>query len=131
MPPPMNESAQGRACALFPSATAIPIMPGRRGAAPGTRNDPGSLGGGGRRPLAPVEIIRLKKGGRRFLEVESIKRRALSAIPPSCCGWKAPSADVQGHGPSSRNKDRRRPGRPLGIMEVEPVGNYAPIAPSF
>jgi DUF971 family protein len=36
---------------------------------------------------------------------------------------ESPSADVQGHGPSQKKTIAGR--RHVGIMEVEPVGNYA------
>ena len=44
-------------------------------------------------------------------------------LPAELLRVESPSAEVQGHGPGQKNIVQGR--RHVGIMEVEPVGNYA------
>ena len=68
----------------------------------------------------PTEI-RLKKE-EKVLEVEFDDGRSF-ALPAELLRVESPSAEVQGHGPSQKQIVAGR--RHVGIMEVEPVGNYA------
>jgi DUF971 family protein len=68
----------------------------------------------------PVEI-RLKTAEKR-LEVDFDDGRSFS-YPAEFLRVESPSAEVQGHGPSQKTIVPGR--RHVGIMEVEPVGNYA------
>jgi len=45
------------------------------------------------------------------------------ALPAELLRVESPSAEVQGHGPDEKKTIAGR--RHIGIMEVEPVGNYA------
>ena len=45
------------------------------------------------------------------------------ALPSEYLRVESPSAEVQGHGPDQRKTIAGR--RHVGIMEIEPVGNYA------
>jgi DUF971 family protein len=45
------------------------------------------------------------------------------ALPAEYLRVESPSAEVQGHGPDQRKTIAGR--RHVGIMEIEPVGNYA------
>jgi DUF971 family protein len=68
----------------------------------------------------PVEL-RLKKAEKRLdIEFDDGKRFSL---PAEYLRVESPSAEVQGHGPGEKTIV---PGRAhVGIMEMEPVGNYA------
>ena len=68
----------------------------------------------------PVEI-RLKQAEKR-LEVDFDDGRSFS-YPAEFLRVESPSAEVQGHGPTQKTIVPGR--RHVGIMEVEPVGNYA------
>ncbi len=68
----------------------------------------------------PTEI-RLKKD-EKILEVEFDDGRRF-ALPAELLRVESPSAEVQGHSPSQKQIVAGR--RHVGIMEVEPVGNYA------
>lgn len=68
----------------------------------------------------PVEI-RLKKAEKR-LEIDFDDGRRFS-YPAELLRVESPSAEVQGHGPSQKQLVAGR--RHVGILEVEPVGNYA------
>ena len=68
----------------------------------------------------PTEI-RLKKD-EKILEVEFDDGRRFS-LPAELLRVESPSAEVQGHSPSQKQIVAGR--RHVGIMEVEPVGNYA------
>ena len=68
----------------------------------------------------PTEI-RLKKD-EKILEVEFDDGRSF-ALPAELLRVESPSAEVQGHSPSQKQIVAGR--RHVGIMEVEPVGNYA------
>jgi len=68
----------------------------------------------------PIEI-RLKKEEKR-LEVDFDDGRSFS-LPAELLRVESPSAEVQGHGPSQKQIVAGR--RHVGIMAVEPVGNYA------
>ncbi|MBL8701833.1 MAG: DUF971 domain-containing protein [Alphaproteobacteria bacterium] len=68
----------------------------------------------------PVEI-RLKTAEKR-LEIDFDDGRNFS-YPAELLRVESPSAEVQGHGPSQKQIVAGR--RHVGIMEVEPVGNYA------
>ena len=68
----------------------------------------------------PVEI-RLKKAEKR-LEIDFDDGRS-SAIRRSCCGSKARPPRCMGHGPGQKTIVAGR--RHVGIMGLEPVGNYA------
>jgi DUF971 family protein len=68
----------------------------------------------------PVEI-RLKKA-EKALEVD-FDDGARFRYPAEFLRVVSPSAEVQGHGPSQRVTVPGR--RHVGIIEVEPVGNYA------
>ena len=68
----------------------------------------------------PVEL-RLKKAEKR-LEVEFDDGKRFS-LPAEYLRVESPSAEVQGHGPGEKTIV---PGRAhVGIMDLEPVGNYA------
>ena len=68
----------------------------------------------------PVEL-RLKKAEKR-LEIRFDDGKTFS-LPAEYLRVESPSAEVQGHGPGERIIV---PGRAhVGIMELEPVGNYA------
>jgi len=68
----------------------------------------------------PVEL-RLKNAEKR-LEVEFDDGKTFS-LPAEYLRVESPSAEVQGHGPGERTIV---PGRAhVGIMALEPVGNYA------
>ncbi len=68
----------------------------------------------------PTEI-RLKKD-EKILEIEFDDGRSF-ALPAELLRVESPSAEVQGHSPSQKQIVAGR--RHVGIMEVEPVGNYA------
>jgi len=68
----------------------------------------------------PVEL-RLKKTEKR-LEVEFDDGRKFS-LPAEYLRVESPSAEVQGHGPGEKTVVAGRVH--VGIMELEPVGNYA------
>jgi DUF971 family protein len=68
----------------------------------------------------PVEI-RLKRE-QKVLEV-AFDDGARFVLPAEYLRVESPSAEVQGHGPGERKIIGGR--RHVGIMDVEPVGNYA------
>ncbi len=68
----------------------------------------------------PVEI-RHKQAERR-LEVEFDDGTTFS-LPAELLRVESPSAEVQGHGPSQKQLVAGR--RDVGIIAVEPIGNYA------
>jgi DUF971 family protein len=68
----------------------------------------------------PVEI-RLKKA-EKILEVE-FDNGVRFSYPAELLRVESPSAEVQGHGPSQKQIVAGRAA--VGIMELEPVGNYA------
>jgi DUF971 family protein len=68
----------------------------------------------------PVEI-RLKKA-EKTLEIAFDDGRTF-AYPAEFLRVESPSAEVQGHGPSQKQIVAGR--RHVGILSVEPVGNYA------
>ena len=68
----------------------------------------------------PLEI-RLKAAEKR-LEVDFDDGRCFS-FPAELLRVESPSAEVQGHGPGQRKTIPGR--RHIGIMGLEPVGNYA------
>ena len=68
----------------------------------------------------PTEI-RLKKV-EKILEVDFDNGESF-ALPAELLRVESPSAEVQGHGPSQKQTVSGR--RHVGIMELEPVGNYA------
>jgi DUF971 family protein len=68
----------------------------------------------------PTEI-RLKKAD-KALEIDFDNGRSFR-YPAEYLRVESPSAEVQGHNPSQRTIVAGR--RHVGIMEVEPVGNYA------
>ncbi len=68
----------------------------------------------------PVEI-RLKRE-EKTLEVDFDDGTSFS-LPAELLRVESPSADVQGHGPGQKTVVAGR--RHVGIMSVEPVGNYA------
>ena len=69
---------------------------------------------------APTEI-RVKRE-EKVLEVDFDDGKTF-ALTAELLRVESPSADVQGHGPSQKKTIAGR--RHVGIMEVEPVGNYA------
>ena len=68
----------------------------------------------------PTEI-RLKKA-EKVLEVDFDDGSAFS-FPAELLRVESPSAEVQGHSPDQKKTVSGR--RHVGIMEIEPVGNYA------
>lgn len=68
----------------------------------------------------PAEI-RLKKAEKR-LEVEFEDGKSFS-FPAEFLRVESPSAEVKGHGPGQKKIVPGR--RHVGILEIEPVGNYA------
>ena len=68
----------------------------------------------------PTEI-RLKKAEKR-LEID-FDDGARFSYPAEFLRVESPSAEVQGHGPSQKQIVAGR--QHVGILEVEPVGNYA------
>lgn len=68
----------------------------------------------------PTEI-RLKKA-EKMLEVD-FDDGSRFAFPAELLRVESPSAEVQGHGPGQKKLIAGR--RHIGIMELEPVGNYA------
>ncbi len=68
----------------------------------------------------PVEL-RLKRAEKR-LEVEFDDGKHFS-LPAEYLRVESPSAEVQGHGPGEKTLVAER--AHVGILEVEPVGNYA------
>ena len=68
----------------------------------------------------PTEI-RLKKA-EKILEVDFDDGSSFS-LPAELLRVESPSAEVQGHSPSQKQTLSGR--RHVGIMELEPVGNYA------
>ena len=68
----------------------------------------------------PVEIRH--KQAERELEIE-FDDGATFTLPAELLRVESPSAEVQGHGPSQKQIVAGR--RHVGIMELEPVGNYA------
>ena len=68
----------------------------------------------------PLEI-RLKKA-EKVLEVE-FDNGVRFSYPAELLRVESPSAEVQGHGPSQKQIVAGRAA--VGIMELEPVGNYA------
>ena len=73
--------------------------------------------GGGPRPIE----IRLKKA-EKVLEVDFDDGQSF-ALPAEYLRVESPSAEVQGHGPGEKKIIAGR--RHVGIMAIEPVGNYA------
>lgn len=71
-------------------------------------------------PAWPTEI-RLKKE-EKALEVDFDDGRTYR-FPAEFLRVESPSAEVKGHGPGQRKLVSGR--RHVGIMEIEPVGNYA------
>jgi len=71
-------------------------------------------------PHWPVEV-RLKKG-QKLLEVEFDNGKRFR-YPAELLRVESPSAEVQGHGPSQKQLVTGR--AHVGILELEPVGNYA------
>ncbi|HSK38689.1 MAG TPA: DUF971 domain-containing protein [Arenibaculum sp.] len=71
-------------------------------------------------PHRPVEI-RLKQAEKR-LEIDFDNGRSFS-YPAEFLRVESPSAEVQGHGPGQKQTIAGR--RHVGILAVEPVGNYA------
>jgi DUF971 family protein len=69
----------------------------------------------------PVEEIRLASAEKR-LDVRFTDGREFT-FPAEFLRVLSPSAEVQGHGPSQRVTVPGR--RHVGIMRLEPVGNYA------
>lgn len=65
--------------------------------------------------------LRLKKA-EKILEVEFKDGRTF-ALPAELLRVESPSAEVMGHGPSQKTIVAGR--RDVGIMGLEPVGNYA------
>lgn len=64
----------------------------------------------------------------RYSKADKVLRVAFDdgtsvALPAEYMRVESPSAEVQGHGPNQRKTIPGR--RHVGIMEVEPVGNYA------
>ena len=73
-------------------------------------------------PDAPWPIeLRLKRAEKR-LEVEFDDGKKFS-LPAEYLRVESPSAEVQGHGPGERRLVAER--AQVGILELEPVGNYA------
>ena len=68
----------------------------------------------------PVEIRH--KQAERELEVE-FDDGATFTLPAEILRVESPSAEVQGHGPSQKKLVAGR--RQVGILAIEPVGNYA------
>ena len=68
----------------------------------------------------PVEIRH--KQAERELEVE-FDDGATFTLPAEILRVESPSAEVQGHGPSQKKLVAGR--RLVGILTIEPVGNYA------
>lgn len=68
----------------------------------------------------PTEI-RLKRE-EKVLEIDFDDGRSFS-LPAELLRVESPSAEVQGHAPSQKQIIAGR--RHVGIMEIEPVGNYA------
>lgn len=68
----------------------------------------------------PTEI-RLRKA-EKILEVDFDDGSSFS-LPAELLRVESPSAEVQGHNPSQKKTIAGR--RHVGIMELEPVGNYA------
>jgi DUF971 family protein len=68
----------------------------------------------------PVEI-RLKKTDKR-LEIDFDDGHSFS-LPAELLRVESPSAEVQGHGPGQKTLVAGK--RPVGIIAIEPVGNYA------
>lgn len=71
------------------------------------------------RPV-PTEI-RIKRE-EKILEIDFEDGKSF-ALPAELLRVESPSAEVQGHGPGQKTVVAGR--RHVGIMEVEPVGNYA------
>ncbi len=71
-------------------------------------------------PVAPTEI-RLVREEKR-LEVDFPDGKSFS-LPAELLRVESPSAEVQGHGPGQKTLVAGR--RHVGIMGLEPVGNYA------
>ncbi len=65
--------------------------------------------------------IRLKRE-EKVLEIDFDDGRSFS-LPAELLRVESPSAEVQGHSPSQKTTIAGR--RHVGILEVEPVGNYA------
>jgi DUF971 family protein len=65
--------------------------------------------------------IRLKKA-EKILEIE-FDDGAVFALPAELLRVESPSAEVMGHGPGQKQIVAGR--RDVGILELEPVGNYA------
>lgn len=68
----------------------------------------------------------------RRLGVASASRRFTLTCCRDLCSYSAellrvesPSAEVQGHAPGGKEKKLVSGKRPVGIMKVQPVGNYA------
>lgn len=68
----------------------------------------------------PLEIRLLRDAKRLEIDFDDGARFALQA---EYLRVESPSAEVQGHGPGERRVVHGR--RHVGIMSVEPVGNYA------
>ena len=65
--------------------------------------------------------IRLKKA-EKILEI-AFEDGRIFALPAELLRVESPSAEVMGHGPDQKTIVAGR--RDVGIMELEPVGNYA------
>jgi DUF971 family protein len=68
----------------------------------------------------PVEI-RLKKA-EKILEIDYDDGKSF-ALPAELLRVESPSAEVMGHGPNQKQTVAGR--RHVGIMSIDPVGNYA------
>lgn len=67
------------------------------------------------------EELRVKRQ-EKILEIDFADGTSF-ALPAELLRVESPSAEVQGHGPGQKTVVAGR--RHVGIMEVEPVGNYA------
>lgn len=68
----------------------------------------------------PTEV-RLRRAEKEL--VLTFDDGARFALPAELLRVESPSAEVQGHGPDQKKTIAGR--RHIGIMEIEPVGNYA------
>ena len=72
-------------------------------------------------PPRPTQI-KLKKAEKR-LDITFDDGTPLFSYPAELLRVESPSAEVQGHGASQKKTIAGR--RHVGVMEIEPVGNYA------
>ena len=72
-------------------------------------------------PMSQPTEIRLKKA-EKILEVD-FEDGSKFSLPAELLRVESPSAEVQGHGPDQKQVVAGR--RHVGIMSLEPVGNYA------